>query len=143
MSKYDVKFDQAKTVVIGDNPTVFVVEDASPNSPSTAAYSSIPRADLLTALHTSNAELRAYPYEIAGRHLDRPEVDEICRWILDASTGSLGMVVDQPGSGKTVIMRSVLVRLSEANTPVLAIKADSLSGTRNASDLATRLNLPL
>ena len=143
MSKYDVRFDQAKTVVIGDNPTVFVVENASPNPPSTAGNSSIPRADLLTALNTSNAELRAYPHEIAGLHLDRPEVDEICRWIVDANTGSFGMVVDQPGSGKTVIMRSVLVRLSEANVPVLAIKADSLSGIKNASDLATRLNLPL
>src|SRR5258706_7367560 len=143
MSKYDVKFDQAKTVVIGDNPTVFVVENASPSSPSTAASSSIPRADLLTALNTSNAELRAYPHEIAGLHLDRPEVDEIYRWIRDENTGSLGMVVDQPGGGKTVIMLGVLIRLSEANVPVLAIKADSLSGIRNTSDLATRLNLPL
>src|SRR6266404_3565017 len=143
MSKYDVKFDRAKTVVIGDNPTVFVVENASPNSPSAVAPSSIPSGDLLAALNTSNAEMRAYPYEIAGLHLNRPEVDDICQWIQDANAGSLGMVVDQPGGGKTVIMRGVLVRLSEAKIPVLAIKADSVSGIRNASDLATRLDLPL
>jgi hypothetical protein len=138
MSKYDVKFDHAKAVVIGDNATVNIVENTIASPPP------IPRAELLAALHSSNAEMRAYPHEITGLYLQRSEVDDICRWILDANAeGSLGMVLDQPGAGKTVIMRSALVWLEEANVPVLAIKADTLSGIKNANELATRLNLPL
>src|ERR1043165_7247857 len=123
MSKYDVKFDQADAVIIGDNPTLNIVQNiiASP-SPTPIA-----RDELLAAVNLSNAEMRAYPHEIAGLYLERREVDDIYRWILDPNNeGSLGMVLDQPCSGKTVIIRSVMVRLEEANVPVLAIKADTL-----------------
>ena len=52
------------------------------------------------------------------------------------------MLLDQPGGGKTVVMRDVLERLEAADVPVLTIKADTLSGVKTRDDLADRLGLP-
>jgi hypothetical protein len=53
------------------------------------------------------------------------------------------MLQDLPGGGKTVVMRDVLISLEENGYPVLAIKADWLSGIQTRSDLADRLGLPV
>lgn len=101
------------------------------------------REELLIAIRKANAELRGIPNEIAGVHIDRPEVAQILEWIKQTdSQERLGMVLDQAGSGKTVVMHDVLVRLENENIPVLAIKADFLSSIRTRRDLAQRLGLP-
>lgn len=136
MTKHDVKIEDSQGVIVGDYGTVNI------NMLSPATESTISRDELLKRVSAVNAELRGYPHEIASVHLERPEVDEIVAWALQGE-GSLGMVLDHPGGGKTVILRSALLRLEEAGTPVLAIKADTLSGIKDTTQLAARLELPM
>jgi hypothetical protein len=145
MAKYDVKIDQAQGLIVGDEAVMYHhVGDININVAAPAAASTFSREHLLKSLNTANAELRAYPHEIAGIHHERAEVDEILEWALHASKKeSLGMVLDQQGGGKTVILRSVLIRLEAAGIPVLSIKADTLSGIEKSSQLTERLGLPM
>ncbi len=105
---------------------------------------SFSREHLLNAIFQASADLRNYRGIIAGIHLDRPEVDEIVDWITRAENDQrLGMLLDHPGSGKTVVMRDVLTRLEELQVPVLAIKADLLLGVQSRADLMEQLGLPV
>lgn len=105
---------------------------------------------LLKAFHKASAELRTYGGEIhleragiAPIHLERAEVAQIGEWIRHGNPNErLGILLDQPGSGKTVVMRDVLLQLEADNIPVLAIKADLLSGIRTKDELVTHLDLP-
>lgn len=103
----------------------------------------LPREALLETIYQAGSELRAYPNEIAGIHIVRPEVGQIVDWILTADLKErLGILVDKPGGGKTVVMREVLVRLEAQGVPVLSIQGDRLSGISKQADLADRLGLP-
>jgi hypothetical protein len=137
-AKYDIQIDQAQGLVIGDDARVEQHFHAAPPPPPPAS-----RDELLTAIHQASAELRAYPSDIAGIHIERAEVAQIVEWALKADPKErLGMLQDQPGGGKTVVMRDVLKRLKTDRVPVLAIKADTLSGIKTQNDLAERLGLP-
>ena len=137
-SKYNIRINQAQGPIIGDNAHVEQHFHAAPPPPPPAS-----REELLTAIQQAGAELRNYSNEIAGIHLGRSEVDQIVVWALNAEPNErLGMLLDQPGGGKTVVMRDVLEELEVKSVPTLAIKADNLSGIRNRSDLADRLGLP-
>lgn len=132
-AKYDIDLSYVQGVAIGDNAQVHIHAASLPPS----------REELLDVVHQAGAELRAYPNQIAGEHINRPEVDQIVEWVLNATPEErLGMLIDQPGGGKTVVMQEVLVRLGERGFPVLPIKGDTLSGVKNRSDLADRLGLP-
>lgn len=134
--KYHVEIRDARGVVIGDNPRVEQHFHQALPPPFS-------RANLLAAIQRANADLRTHHNTIAGIHLDRPEVDEIVAWAMSADANQrLGVLLDQPGGGKTVAMRDVLERLEAAHVPVLAIKADNLSGVRTRSDLQDYLALP-
>jgi hypothetical protein len=112
-------------------------------SASEPPFQPITRDEVLTAFYQASSVLRAYPGEIAGIHLERAEVGQIVEWIRSASPKErLGMLIDQPGSGKTVIMRDVLAQLEADHTPVLAIKADLLSGIKTRDELIKSLDLP-
>jgi hypothetical protein len=148
--KYSLHIEQPQGLVIGDDPHVTnnffrVVEP--PSAGSTSSKSSLPpvtREELLRAVHTASTELRDYPHEIAGEHLTRPEVTEILGWVVSADPKEkLGMILDLPGGGKTVVMRDVLVSLEDSGIPVLAIKADTLSGVEDVNELRHRLDLPM
>jgi len=133
-AKYQIHIEHAGAVAIGDGAQVLA---------ATQALAPPSRADLLSAIHRANAYLRMYRNTIANIHLDRPEVDEIVAWATGADEKQrLGVLLDMPGGGKTVVMRDVLEKLEEWQVPVLAIKADLLSGVRNPADLASWLNLP-
>ena len=140
LSKYNIEINQAIGLVIGDEARVeqhFHI--TSPTQPIPVSHD-----ELLFAIRSAGAELRTYRNEIAGIHLDRKEVTQIVEWVLNADPGKrLGMVLDQPGGGKTVVMRGVLEKLEAESIPVLAIKADTLSGIKSYDDLAERLGLPL
>lgn len=95
--------------------------------------------------HTINAELRNYPTHLAGRHeISRSETTKIIEWIVsNADEKRLGILIDKPGSGKTVVMAQVLKELERRNITVLALKADYLSGVRSVTELQERLDLPV
>lgn len=136
--KYVVNIQNAYGVAIGDNAQAIA---AGPTERLLSAALSGP--DLLAALQRANADLRNYRNAIAGIHLDRPEVGEIVSWATGASADQrLGMLLDQPGSGKTVVMCRVLTQLEELHVPTLAIKADLLSGVQSRADLMRWLDLP-
>jgi hypothetical protein len=91
-----------------------------------------------------NTELRNYPSLIGGRHpVPRVEISQIVQWISNSEEKlRLGMLIDKPGSGKTVVMAQVLNELESKSTAVLAIKSDYLSGIKTDADLQERLDLP-
>ena len=137
-AKYHIEIDQAQGTVIGDY--AYVEQRFYPAPPPAPPAL---RDELLDATRQASAELRAYPSDIAGIHIERAEVAEIVEWALKADTKErLGMLQDQPGGGKTVVMRDVLECLEVEGVPVLAIKADTLSGVKTRDDLADRLGLP-
>jgi len=146
MSYYDQRgqvVDQQFNIVFPSGESGPTFPDALLTSPSDIT-NMVCREALRAAIHQAGADLRTYPNTIAGIHLERPEVAHIVDWVLHAApTERLGMVLDQPGMGKTVIMRAVLECLEAAGLPVLAIKADTLSGIRTYDDLLTRLRLPV
>src|SRR5687768_10669014 len=106
MTKHDVNIENSKGFIVGDHGTVIV------NLPSPVTQSTVSRDELLRRVSAVNAELRGYPHDISGIQLERPEVEEIVVWALQGE-GSLGMVLDHAGGGKTVILRSALLRLEE------------------------------
>lgn len=91
-----------------------------------------------------NTELRNYPSSIGGRHsIQRAEASQIFQWIDSTEEKPrLGMLIDKPGSGKTVVMAQVLHKLEAKAIAVLAIKSDYLSGIKTDTDLQRRLDLP-
>lgn len=135
--KYNIQIGQAQGLVIGDYAYIEQHFHVTPPPPPPVS-----REELLTGIQQASAELRNYSNEVAGIHLERTEVDQIVEWALNADAKErLGMLLDQPGGGKTVVMQDVLKVLAKS-MPTLAIKADNLSGIKNRSDLADRLGLP-
>lgn len=135
-AKYEVRIDQALAVAVGDGAQVEIhAPEAKPSLPS--------RDGLLTAIRQASATLRTCARDIAGIHIDRAEVGDIIGWAIGAEPQEqLGILQDRPGGGKTVVMRDALQGLEDQEVPVLAIKADWLSGIKTADDLADRLGLP-
>lgn len=137
-AKYRIEIEQAYGPVTGDNPHVEQHFHAAPPPAPPAS-----RDELLAAIHQASADLRTYATDIAGVHIERAEVTQIVEWVQTADPPKrLGMLLDQPGGGKTVVMHDVLVALESARVPTLAIKADMLSGIRTRGELADRLSLP-
>lgn len=78
-------------------------------------------------------------------HLDRSTVHEILGWIDGEinQQNNVGMLVDQAGMGKTVIMRDVLQEVETRNGTVLALKADQqLTDVSSSADLMKKLSIP-
>jgi hypothetical protein len=96
----------------------------------------VSREDLLTSLADANQSLSTQSNAIAGVHIPRPEVDEILDWLLRADDDErVGVLLDQPGAGKTAVMRDVLEQLKDRQIPALALKADNVSGIKTYDDL--------
>jgi hypothetical protein len=77
-------------------------------------------------------------------HIRRNIVDEIVNWIISTTddTKNFAMLIDQAGTGKTVVLQDVLIDLESKGYDVLAIKADQqLSGITLLSDINNRLEL--
>lgn len=137
-TKYQIEIKQAYGPVTGDYARVEQHFYPAPPQASPAS-----REELVAAIHQASAELRTYATDIDGVHIERAEVAQIVEWVQTADPPKrLGMLLDQPGGGKTVVMHDVLVALESAGIPTLAIKADVLSGIRTRGELADRLSLP-
>lgn len=101
------------------------------------------KEELEKKIKTSNSELRTYKNTIAKKRIPRDEVTEITDWILsEDSKKKIGVLIDQPGGGKSVLMRSVLEKLEDSNVNVLAIKSDNIEKIKSSNDLSDRLGLP-
>jgi hypothetical protein len=98
---------------------------------------------LLQAIGSANLTLRNHEATILGEHILRPEVATIIDWVLHAEADKqFGVLLDQPGAGKTGVMRDVLLDLERRGIPVLALKANALSAVNSPDELLDILRLP-
>lgn len=94
---------------------------------------------------TTGATLKNYKNKFGETcvHLKREITAEIVKWAMEPTfENNFAVLLDQAGMGKTVVAQDILLGLEESNKVVLTIKADSLSGIRNARDLQERLGFP-
>jgi energy-coupling factor transporter ATP-binding protein EcfA2 len=97
-------------------------------------------------LQTASALLSQWKSEFENTnntHLDRKETSQLLDWInTPLSNEDLGivMLVGEAGSGKSVILRDLMLLLEEKDTPVLGIKADRYCVSK-IQDLEARLHL--
>jgi len=75
-------------------------------------------------------------------HLRRQVTDDITAWVNEKTEKNVAIILDQAGTGKTVVMRDVLEDLDQQNISVLAFKADQLSGVKSKEDFQNKLGLP-
>jgi len=78
-------------------------------------------------------------------HIQRSIVNEIVDWIIGSNddTKNLAMLIDQAGTGKTVVLHDVQRDLEVKGYDVLAIKSDQqLSGVTQIGEIGTKLGLP-
>jgi hypothetical protein len=77
-------------------------------------------------------------------HLSRTVVGDIAAWLQSSeSEGTIAVLLDDAGAGKSVVMRDVAKTLRQGRASVLAIKADlQLTGVTSAEEIEARLQLP-
>lgn len=108
---------------------------------------SISLVKLRESMYSCNSIMRHQNNTLAkiNHHLPRDTSKEISNWLLDMENqNSIGILLDQAGSGKTVVMKEVLIELERNNQDVLAIKADQqLTNISNLENVKAALNLPM
>ncbi len=98
--------------------------------------------EVQTILQQASGSLRAYKSDILGVHIPRRETEELEQWIKTTTKDRpVAFLLDVAGTGKTVILHDLLEKLENQAMPVLAVKADSLTGVTNAVALQAKLNL--
>ncbi len=100
---------------------------------------------IIQRFEEANVELLSYPHLIGDSYtIERDEPQRIIDWINDTTVNEkIALLVDKPGTGKTVVMSTILSLLKEQNRTVLGIKADHLSGITTVTELQERLQLPV
>lgn len=103
--------------------------------------------ELRAAVQGCSAVLRQQKHTIGhtGRHVSLTIVRQIVDWVQEEAIGdqNIAVLLDQAGSGKTVVSRDVLHALEEQGVTVLAVKADQqLSNLTRYEDLPALLHLP-
>ncbi|QHL87951.1 AAA family ATPase [Nibribacter ruber] len=76
-------------------------------------------------------------------HIERKETDDLLQWIkspLGKDEQPVVLLVGGAGSGKTVILKDVFLKLNEANVPAIALKADRLYA-ESITDLQNKIDL--
>lgn len=76
-------------------------------------------------------------------HIERKETNDLIQWIkspLQKDEQPVVLLVGGAGSGKTVIMKDVFLKLKETSIPTIALKADRLYA-ENITDLQDKIDL--
>ncbi len=100
-------------------------------------------ADVKTIFKQASGSLRAYKSDIIGIHIEREETQKLENWIKNTTDNPpIAFLLDTAGTGKSVILHDLLVKLESQNIPVLAIKADILPNISSQNMLMEQLGLP-
>jgi len=112
---------QGKTITRSD-----IKEYLEKNSITLKALSEV--EELLEKIYSASATLATVPYTFGNaEHIEREEVATLVNWIktpLKEKDSRIAVITGNAGSGKTVIMRDLLVKLQKEEIPVLGIKSD-------------------
>ncbi|WP_083243633.1 NACHT domain-containing protein, partial [Paenibacillus nuruki] len=107
---------------------------------------SVPLELLRSSIYACSSTLRYQKNTLVkiNQYLPRSTSNEITEWLLDhENQNSIGILLDQAGSGKTVVMQEVLLELESKNQNVIAIKADQqLTNVNTFEDVIKQLDLP-
>lgn len=80
---------------------------------------------------------------VENSHIDRKETNDLLQWIkspLGKDEQPVVLLVGGAGSGKTVILKDVFLKLKETSVPAIALKADRLYA-ENITDLQNKIDL--
>jgi hypothetical protein len=102
--------------------------------------------ELRTSIRSCSSLLRQHKSTVGntGIHISRKIAKDIVQWAEDSSDDkkNVAMLIDQAGTGKTVVVHDVQCELEVKGVDVFAIKADQqLSGISQIGDINSRLNL--
>ena len=82
------------------------------------------------------------PLGIAGKTVQRQEVDEVLAIFDDDQAGNTVLVSGKAGVGKTSTISQVLSRIEDHNWPLLALRVDRLDVTTTPTQLGESVGLP-
>lgn len=80
---------------------------------------------------------------VDNSHIERKETNDLLQWIkstLGKNEQSVVLLVGGAGSGKTVILKDVFLKLKETRVPTIALKADRLYA-ESITDLQNKIDL--
>lgn len=96
-----------------------------------------------------SAYLRSwYAYIYGEKHIDRTETIELYQWIkkpteIEKPQERVMLLIGDAGSGKSVVMRDLLMRLENEKIPVLGIKSDVLFSSKGDLDTIIGFEKPV
>ncbi len=102
--------------------------------------------DIVKQFETASLQLSSYRndlHNIQNSHIQRQETTEVLGWVhrlLGKDEEPVLIVAGNPGYGKTVILKDVLVSLTDSKIPAIAIKADRYYA-ESVQELTEKLNL--
>jgi|GEM_PF-723701 len=108
--------------------------------------SNIPVAVILQKFDHASHHLTDYNSSFEGvnnSHIERKETNDLLQWIkspLGKDEQPVILLVGGAGSGKTVILKDVFLKLKETNIPAIALKADRLYA-ESITDLQNKIDL--
>ncbi|WP_342561421.1 ATP-binding protein [Paenibacillus sp. FSL R7-0345] len=108
---------------------------------------SVSLSELRSAVYSCSSIMRHQKNTIGktGKKLLRDDYKDISKWLLETSDKEpVGVLLDQAGTGKTIVIQEVLEELESRQVDVLAIKADQqLLDAQSLKDVQSKLDLPV
>ncbi|PJN59817.1 hypothetical protein PAEAM_28520 [Paenibacillus sp. GM1FR] len=108
---------------------------------------SVSLSELRSAVYSCSSIIRHQKNTIGntGKKLLRDNYKDISKWLLETSDKEpVGILLDQAGTGKTIVIQEVLEELESRQVDVLAIKADQqLLDAQSLKDVQSKLDLPV
>lgn len=111
----------------------------------TLEESTLTEEQILTNLQLASVDLSSYDNCFQNDiHFEREETKKLLEWVnkeLDNKETSVALLVGNAGSGKSVILKDLLISLNSNNIPALGVKVDKLLNVKSPIDLEKILNL--
>ncbi|MGV7116663.1 NACHT domain-containing protein [Paenibacillus kyungheensis] len=108
---------------------------------------SVPLSKLRASVYSCSSIMRHQKNTLGktGKKLLRDDYKNISKWLLETSDEKpIGVLLDQAGTGKTIVVQEVLEDLERQKVDVLAIKADQqLVDAQSLQDLQSKLAIPV